>query len=109
MPQEAQCVMLLSMACLSACWRTRFHVVVPVREVAMVSRLLCCSPARVSCAPSPRAAMRVAVSRTVLPGAGCGGGWGAGSEAAPSMARRGRERIGGLLAGRPLLLAGGGQ
>src|SRR5699024_6421500 len=101
--------MLLSMACLSAWVRMRFHVAVPVREVAMLYRLLCCSSPRVWCAPSPRAAMSVAVPRTVLPGAGCGGGWGAGSEAAPSMARRGRERIGGLLAGRPLLLAGGGQ
>ena len=33
---------------------------------------------------------------------------GAGSEVAPSMARRGRERIGGATFGEALLLAGGG-
>ena len=61
-------MMLLSMACLSACARTRFHLPVPVREVAMLYRLLCCLSPRVWCAPSPRAAMRVAVPRSAWGG-----------------------------------------
>ena len=64
----------LSMACLSACARMRFHLPVPVREVAMLYRLLCCLSPRAWCAPSPRAAMRVAVPRSAW--GGCGGGWG---------------------------------
>ena len=45
-PQIGQFVTLLSIARAIACARTRFHVAVPVREVAMVYRLLCCSPPR---------------------------------------------------------------
>src|SRR5699024_11826491 len=65
----------------------------------------CCSASSAAClrvcGVLPRPVPLCALPCPALPGAG--------SEVAPSMDRRGRERIGGPLSGRPLLLAGGGQ
>ena len=75
----------------------RFHLAVPVREVAMLHRLLCCLSPRVWCAPSPRS-----LCVLLCPALSCLGGvrWllGAGSEVAPSVVRVGVRESGGGLA-----------
>ena len=100
-------MMLLSMACLSACARTRFHVAVPVREVAMLYRLLCCSLPRVWCAPSP-VPLRALPCPHCPAWAGCGGDWGVGSAAAPSEPWSGCVKIGGPTCGQALVSSMGG-